>query len=148
MSYVPVSMIEFTVHLVAWKTHKDELRAVREAVFVREQNVPLEEEWDGRDDESIHALARNSGGLPIGCGRLLPDGHVGRMAVLAEMRGFGVGAAILERLVDAARERGFAEIVLSSQVHAIEFYQRYGFKTEGDTYMDAGIPHRTMRRSL
>ena len=81
-------------------------------------------------------------------GRLLPDGHIGRMAVLKGWRGRGIGGQILARLVDRARSRGDLEVVLSAQVQALAFYRAHGFVEEGAEYMDAGIPHRTMRRSL
>jgi predicted GNAT family N-acyltransferase len=124
------------------------LRAIRTAVFVAEQNVPVELEWDGVDDQCLHVLAESAGGEAIGTGRLLPDGHIGRMAVLKSWRGNGVGSAILTELIAAARERRHSAVELSAQTHAIEFYRRHGFEVVSGEYLDAGIPHRKMRMSL
>lgn len=115
---------------------------------MREQQVPLELEWDEDDETALHALAEDETGNPVGTGRLTVDGHVGRMAVMKDWRGRGVGGAVLAWLTDAARSRGIAEIVLSAQVDAISFYRRFGYTEEGDDFMDAGIPHRRMRRRL
>ena len=117
-------------------------------MFVIEQGVPVELEWDEWDDQCWHALARDTAGRAVATGRLLPDGHIGRMAVRQEARGTGVGARVLDALIDKARELGYPELVLNSQTHAMPFYARAGFTPEGDEYEEAGIPHRTMRRVL
>ncbi len=135
----------YTVRPADWKTDRDKLRAVRHRVFVVEQRVPNALEWDGVDPLCRHALAEDDAGTPIGTGRLLPDGHIGRMAVLAEWRGRGVGSAILEHLMQAARSNGHREVTLNAQVHAIDFYRRFGFVPVGDEFEEAGIPHREMR---
>jgi len=109
--------------------------------------MPLAIELDEMDEKSLHALAFYAGD-PIATGRLLPDGHIGRMAVLQAWRGRGIGGRILAKLMDAARARGDREIVLSAQVHAMAFYRAHGFVEEGAEYMDAGIPHVDMRRAL
>ena len=96
----------------------------------------------------MHAVAEDPAGSPIGCGRLLPDGHVGRMAVLSDWRGHGVGAALLTRLIEVAHARGDQRVLLNSQTQAMPFYARYGFAPVGDEYMEAGIPHWTMARTL
>lgn len=126
----------------------ERLRAVREPVFVIEQNCPIEEEWDALDAPSFHVLALNERDEPVATGRLTPDHKIGRMAVLADYRGSGVGAMIMERLIAKARELGYADLALSSQTHAIEFYGRFGFIAEGPEYLDANIPHRMMQRPL
>jgi predicted GNAT family N-acyltransferase len=130
----------------------DELRALaaplRFAVFVEEQKVPAEIEIDDQDSLSLHALAFDAQGRAVATGRLLPDGHIGRMAVARSARGSGVGTAVLQSLMQAARERGHREVVLSAQTHAVPFYARLGFVTEGAIYDDAGIPHVDMRRRL
>ena len=131
-----------------WDRARGEARPIRLAVFVEEQRVPVEIEWDDHDESSIHALAYDGAGRAVATGRLLPDGHIGRMAVLKEWRGKGVGSAILERLVAAAKERGDKEIELFAQTHAIEFYRRYGFVEAGEVFEEAGIPHRSMLRKL
>jgi predicted GNAT family N-acyltransferase len=138
----------FAVRVADWAADEARLRAVRLAVFVVEQNIPEELEWDALDAASIHALAEDPSGTPVGCGRLLPDGHIGRMAVLSDWRGRGVGAALLERLIALARARGDARVLLNAQVQAMPFYARFGFVPEGDAFMEADIPHRAMARAL
>jgi predicted GNAT family N-acyltransferase len=136
------------IELVSWTEARVEASPIRFAVFVEEQKVPLAMELDEHDAVCVHALARSEDGTAVGTGRLLPDGHIGRMAVLKAWRGKGVGGAILERLVAAARARGNREVMLSAQTHALGFYKRYGFAEEGDVYPDAGIPHQDMRLAL
>jgi len=138
----------FTVRLVDWSDADDGLRFVRRAVFITEQSIPEEMEWDEFDAVSRHAIAEDAAGAAIGCGRLLPDGHIGRLAVLSTWRGRGVGAALLRHLVDLARARGHARAVLNAQTRAMPFYARHGFVAEGDEYLEATIPHRTMARAL
>lgn len=125
-----------------------DLRAVREPVFVVEQQVPIEEEWDDLDPQCRHVIARDAANRPIGTGRLTPERKIGRMAVLAEWRGKGVGDALMEALMDEARALGWPEISLNSQTHAMPFYARHGFEAFGDEFMEAGIPHRKMRKAL
>lgn len=137
----------FRIRAADWETDKTALRAIREQVFVREQSVPLELEWDEFDSLSRHVLAE-SANMPIGTGRLLPDGHIGRMAVLAGWRGTGVGSALLLALMDMARHSGHERAILSAQVRAKAFYQRFGFEPVGAEFPDAGIPHVTMARRL
>ncbi|WP_457674600.1 GNAT family N-acetyltransferase [Thiolapillus sp.] len=134
----------FTLRLARWPEDRDALRLVRETVFVREQKVPLELEWDGIDDQCLHMLAEDRDGNPIGTGRLLPDGHIGRMAVLREWRGRGVGTALLRALMEEGRKQGFERLILAAQVQAMPFYEKEGFVAEGDVFDDAGIPHRNM----
>lgn len=139
---------DFAVRVVDWSEAMPLLRAVREEVFVGEQKVPLELEWDEWDARCLHVLAVDARGNAIGTGRLLPDGHIGRMAVLKSWRGKGVGAAILELLLDCARQRGFRTAHLNSQTHAAGFYEKFGFRPEGEEFMEAGIPHVAMSRVL
>lgn len=131
-----------------WDALKDHAAMVRHEVFVMEQQVPPELEMDEMDVQCIHAVAYDAQQRPVATGRLLPDGHIGRMAVRKTARGTGIGGLVLQRLIEAARVRGDAEVVLSAQVHAMGFYARYGFVAEGEVYMDAGIPHRTMSLPL
>ena len=138
----------FTVRLVDWSEAGEGLRAVRRTVFIEEQSIPEDMEWDEFDEVCRHVLAEDASGRAIGCGRLLPDGHVGRLAVLAAWRGRGVGAALLRHLVDLARTRGHARAILNAQSQAMPFYARYGFVADGDEFLEAGIPHRTMARPL
>ncbi|HLB15376.1 MAG TPA: GNAT family N-acetyltransferase [Burkholderiales bacterium] len=121
---------------------------VRDAVFVVEQGVPPEIERDEWDQRSDHALARDREGRVVGTGRLLPDGHIGRMAVLPEWRGEGIGSRILDSLVARARERGMKRVVLNAQTHAVPFYARHGFAAFGDQFVEAGIAHVAMAREI
>ena len=138
----------FTVRRADWERDQQSLRRIRTAVFVDEQNVPPALEWDGVDDHCLHVLAEDDHGAPIGTGRLLPDGHIGRMAVLAAWRGHGVGGAILRELLRCAAGRGLSEVVLNAQTHAMGFYACHGFSAEGAAFFDAGIEHKRMRRAL
>lgn len=138
----------FTVRRAHWPREREALRRVRETVFVDEQRVPLELEWDEDDETALHALAEDGDGNPVGTGRLTRDGRIGRMAVMKDWRGQGVGGAILQWLTDAARTRGLEELVLSAQISAIQFYRRFGYTEEGGEFLDAGIPHRLMRRRI
>jgi predicted GNAT family N-acyltransferase len=138
-------MNRFQVRRADWQRDLAALRKVREAVFVVEQHVPLELEWDELDAVSLHALAETAEGEPIGTGRLLPDGHIGRMAVLREWRRCGVGSALLRHLMDAARNAGLPGVALNAQSHALEFYRRHGFRPQGEGFLEAGIPHQAMR---
>jgi predicted GNAT family N-acyltransferase len=138
----------FAVRLVHWTDAETALRMVRHTVFVVEQQVPEALEWDAMDAPSTHALALTSEGAAIGCGRLLPDGYIGRMAVLAPWRGRGVGGALLQALVVLARERGHPKATLNAQVTAVPFYARYGFVATGEAFDEAGIDHRVMARDL
>ncbi len=130
---------------MTWATGAQRLSAVRRAVFIVEQHVPEALEWDDDDARSIHALAESRTGLPVGTARLLPDGHIGRMAVLREWRRSGVGAALLRSLLGEAASRGHRIVRLNAQVRAIGFYERFGFEAHGPLFDDAGIPHRAMR---
>jgi predicted GNAT family N-acyltransferase len=138
----------FILRCAAWAADAELLRHVRQQVFVAEQGVPEMLEWDEWDAAALHLLAQDGEGHAIGTGRLLPDGHLGRMAVLHAWRGRGVGAALLDGLLDAARARGQSEVMLNAQTHALGFYARRGFIAEGEEFPDAGIPHRRMRLRL
>ena len=138
----------FTVKPANWATDAATLCAIRLKVFVDEQNVPLELEWDREDERCEHALAYAPDQTPIGTGRLLPDGRIGRLAVFKEWRGQGAGSALLVYFLKLAREKGFTTVRLHAQTRAMAFYARHGFEAHGDEFMDAGIPHIEMSRSL
>jgi len=138
----------FTIEPIDYETQLPDLRAVREPVFIQEQNVTPEEEWDDLDRSSFHLIARDTHGRPIGTGRLTPELTIGRMAVLKEWRGKGVGAAILSGLIERAQQLHYPTLELHSQTHAIGFYEKFGFVAFGDEYEEAGIPHRSMKLSL
>lgn len=138
----------FEVAEIAWTDGAEMLRAVRYRVFVEEQGVPEDLEWDGLDGQCRHVLARSANGTPIGTGRLLPDGHIGRMAVLPDWRRNGIGRAILRELLGIARARGDCAAILHAQTHAIDFYRREQFAVTSPEFMEAGIPHVEMRLPL
>jgi len=140
--------MEPEIEVNSWTVLAPVARPIREQVFCIEQNIPLDLEWDEMDAVCQHAVARATDGTPVGTGRLLPDGHIGRMAVLQSLRGQGIGGRILETLIVHATARGLAEVVLHAQESAVGFYLRHGFACEGEPFMEAGIPHRTMRRRL
>lgn len=142
-----VDIVEFGVEAGSWSELAEPARQVREAVFVTEQKVPREIEMDEHDASSRHVLARDADGGAIGTGRLLVDGHIGRMAVLAGWRGQGVGRALLERLMEEAAALQMQHLALNAQTQACGFYRRFGFIEEGPEFMEAGIPHRNMVRS-
>ncbi len=138
----------FSVEPVDYDSALPDLRRVREAVFVQEQSVPAELEWDELDPQCRHVLARDGEGQPIGTGRLTPDHRIGRMAVLADWRGRGVGDALLLALIDEARRLGWREVSLHAQVAAIGFYTRHGFLPVEARFVEAGIDHQSMHRLL
>lgn len=135
------------VRVVSWDQARAGASAVREQVFVHEQHVPLELEWDGLDPQCVHVIARDGNGDIIGTARMLADGHIGRMAVLPAWRGRGVGSALLRALLEEARQRGIEHPFLHAQTSATGFYRRHGFAIAGKEFMDAGIPHVTMVRN-
>jgi predicted GNAT family N-acyltransferase len=138
----------FIVRPVNWLASRDKLHAVRRVVFVEEQNVPEELEWDEADEHAYHVLALSQDGVPIGTGRLKLDCQIGRMAVLKEWRGRGVGSALMKLLLDLAEKDGCTRVMLHAQTHAVNFYARFGFRVAGDEFDDAGIPHRQMELTL
>ena len=133
-----------TVERAAWPADRDALHGVRCEVFVEEQGVPRDVELDDADDDAVHLIARDHRGTAVGCARLLPSGQIGRMAVLAQRRGFGIGRALLDAAVDAARERGDVTVFLHAQTHALDFYERAGFSPIGPRFEEAGIEHQRM----
>ncbi|MGW3188054.1 GNAT family N-acetyltransferase [Streptomyces ardesiacus] len=136
--------------------------AVRKDVFVAEQKVPEDIEYDAYDADAVHVLAVREDGVPLGTGRLLHGaaaaerngdgdpavGSLGRLAVTAAARGHGVGAALVRAVEEAARARGLTAVDLHAQTHALGFYERLGYQAYGPEFPDAGIPHRAMRRRL
>jgi len=131
-----------------WEKAQPIAAPIRFAIFVGEQNVPPGIELDEMDEKSLHAIAFDEAGKAVGTGRLLPEGRIGRMAVVREWRRRGVGAEILEALIAEAKRRGLAEVKLSAQLQAAEFYRSHGFVAEGKVYEEAGILHQAMRRTL
>ena len=140
------------VRVGRWSELGDAARKIRAQVFIDEQRIPAEMEWDGADDDCVHALACNRFGLPLATGRMLEHvpgvAKIGRMAVLAPMRGGHIGRAVLDALLQHARERGDREALLHAQLGAAPFYARAGFTARGPVFDDAGIPHVEMVRAL
>ena len=131
-----------------WGSLREDAQKVRVEVFVIEQNVPVELEWDEGDEVSTHAVAYDEQGQPVATGRLLPDGPIGRMAVSQSLRGKGIGKQVLVALLEHARQDGHEELVLHAQTHAVPFYEQQGFIVEGEEFIEADMPHRLMRRRL
>ena len=140
-------MQDYQIFLTTWSTDAPQLRHVRREVFVFEQSVPEELEWDEDDAVSVHALATLNR-EPVGTGRLTPAGKIGRVAVLGSCRGHGLGRRIMKLLMDEARHRGLTGVELNAQVAVLPFYEKLGFRAEGEVFDEAGIPHRKMRRPL
>jgi len=136
------------VRLADWSRDRDEIHAIRSEVFVLEQNVPRDVEWDGLDSACLHVLVEDENRDAIGTGRLHPSGKIGRMAVVQQWRSRGVGRAILEHLLAVASQNGHEEVYLHAQTRAAEFYKGAGFRVEGEVFTEAGIPHRLMRKTL
>ncbi len=136
------------VTVVTWADAADACLAVRTRVFVEEQGVPEGVEVDGRDPDCVHALARDRAGRPVGTARLLPDGRIGRMAVLPAWRGRGVGRRLLAALEAAAARAGIRRAVLHAQVSARGFYEAAGYAARGGVFHEAGIPHVEMTKEL
>lgn len=136
---------EFLV--TSWGVDGPRLQQVRRRVFVLEQGVAEEEEWDDQDELSVHVLVvRNR--EPVGTGRLTPAGKIGRLAVLSKLRGSGIGGRILSTLMEQAACRGLPAVHLHAQVQALPFYERHGFVAEGEEFDEAGIRHRRMHRAV
>lgn len=134
--------------LGTWDRLRDDAYVVRHEVFVVEQSVPVEIELDDDDAISVHAVAYGADGTILGTGRLLPDGHIGRMAVRKQARGLGVGGRILDALIGQGHGDGHRLLVLHAQTHAKPFYESHGFVAEGDEFIEADIAHVAMTRSL
>jgi len=134
----------YTIKRGGWQHLEASCRQLREIVFIKEQNVPPDLEWDGLDEGCVHAVAYDRANHAIATGRLLSDGHIGRMAVLSEWRHKGVGSTILELLVRHSLEQLGEKPWLDAQTHAVEFYLRHGFEIHGEVFTDAGILHRHM----
>lgn len=123
------------------------IREVRDTVFIQEQSIDPDIEFDGLDESAVHAIVY-SNALPVGTGRILDDGHIGRIAILKAFRGQGLGSKIVLSLIDEATNKGYSRVYLGSQKHAIDFYTKLGFEPFGDEFMEAGIPHLSMEKLL
>ncbi len=135
------------VEIVKWIDGKAKLTMIREKVFIEEQKVTPQLEWDGLDEGAIHFLAYQDK-VAIGCARAIIHHNamqLGRMAVLKEHRHQGVGGALIEKAITTSKLNHLSNISISAQCHAIDFYKRFGFEIISDIYLDADIPHRDMR---
>ena len=130
-----------------WAEEKEQLSAIRRQVFIVEQKVPEELEWDEFDETSTHFIA-SVGGKPIGTARLKTDGQIGRMAVLESYRNHGIGSQLLQLVLSTAEVKHYPKVYLHAQVEAIPFYKKHGFTSEGDIFYEADIPHRGMFKNL
>ena len=135
------------VEIVKWIDGYVSLTMIREKVFIEEQKVTPQLEWDGMDEEAIHFLVYKDE-KAIGCARAIVIENymqLGRMAVLKEYRGAGIGSHLIEKAVITAKLNQLSSIHISAQCHAIDFYKKFGFKVTSDIYLDAEIPHRDMK---
>lgn len=138
-------MNNIQIRIADWQKDNADLRRIREKVFITEQAVPPELEWDADDATAIHFLALD-GDYAIGTARLLPDGHIGRVSVLKDWRGLKVGDALMQAVIAEAERLGLEQQKLSAQVQATAFYERLGFAIVSGEFLDAGIPHVDMVR--
>jgi len=143
-----MSISNFRVEPADFSVDFDDLRALREAVFMVEQNIPEGTAFDAIDSLCHHVIARDNQHQAIGCGRLAPDGNISHMAVLENWRGNGVGKALLLTLVDKARKLELIEATLMAHTNVIGFYEKLGFVEEGGVFLQANIPHQCMRLML
>lgn len=141
-------MQNYLIQTCVWESCEANLSSVRREVFINEQSVPEDLEWDEFDATAQHILALNFDSQAIGTGRIINDGHIGRMAVLKKCRHQGIGSAILLALLDIAKKQKLEQVYCYAQVEAIPFYEQHGFVCDGDEFMDAGIPHKTMHKNL
>ena len=135
------------IRIADWAEEKELLSAVRRQVFIVEQKVPEELEWDEFDETSTHFIA-SVGDKPIGTARLKADGQIGRMAVLESYRNHGIGSQLLQLVLSTAEDKHYPKVYLHAQVEAITFYEKHGFTPEGDIFYEADIPHRGMFKNL
>lgn len=138
----------FLIRSASWQADRARLEFVRRQVFIIEQKIPESEEWDDADENSSHVLAFSEKRDVVGTGRLEPTGKIARLAVLGEYRGQGVGSAMLIRLVEEARQRGFDQVYLHAQMHALNFYKKFGFVSDEEIFSEGGIPHVLARLDL
>lgn len=127
-----------------WQDDEEDIKTVRFAVFIKEQQVPIELEIDEQDEHCLHLVAF-ADNKPVGTARLLEDGHIGRMCVLKDYRLQGIATELLNKLVQKALHKGMKKVVLNAQLSAIPFYEKAGFTICSDTFLDAGIEHKTMQ---
>lgn len=153
---------DINIRIANWHTDKEQLSTIRRLVFIEEQNVPEELEWDEDDASATHFLVTHDRDAMtdemiahdliahdvIAAARLKPDGQIGRMAVLAKYRNHGIGSKLLRFVLQTAAQKNYQDIYLHAQTSAIPFYEKHGFETQGELFYEADIPHRTMRLNI
>ena len=137
-------MSQFTIRAGSWDKLQNDAKLIREQVFIQEQQIAVEDEWDAEDTVSVHFVVYDQD-QPIATARLLKNNSVGRVAVLKSHRGVGIGKLLMQQIIQQAKHEQREFLKLSSQAHAIQFYAGLGFKVEGEQYLDCGIPHIDMR---
>ncbi|MEZ2904053.1 GNAT family N-acetyltransferase [Acinetobacter terrestris] len=137
-------MSQFSIRTGRWDELQNDAKLIREQVFIQEQQIAVEDEWDAEDAISVHFVVYDQD-QPIATARLLQNNSVGRVAVLKSHRGLGIGKLLMHQIIQQAKHQQREFLKLSSQVHAIQFYAGLGFKVEGEQYLDCGIPHIDMR---
>ena len=140
-------MSPFTIRTGRWDELQNDAKLIREQVFIHEQQIPVEDEWDAEDAVSVHFVVYDQD-QPIATARLLQNNSVGRVAVLKSYRGVGLGKLLMQQIIQQAKHEQREFLKLSSQVHAIQFYASLGFNVEGEEYLDCAIPHIDMRLVL
>ena len=137
-------MSPFTIRAGRWDELQNDAKLIREQVFIQEQQIAVEDEWDAEDAVSVHFVVYDQD-QPIATARLLQNNSVGRVAVLKSHRGVGIGKLLMQQIIQQAKHEQRKFLKLSSQVYAMQFYTGLGFKVEGEQYLDCGIPHIDMR---
>ena len=135
---------DIEIQIVDWHDRHEALKAIRKSVFIDEQHIPKDLEWDGRDTECTQFLL-TADTAPVATARLTPEGQIGRMAVLKNFRGKGIGSRLLAAVIEQAKHAGHKQVFLHAQVSVIDFYKAHGFTAYGDVFIDAGIEHRSMK---
>ncbi|HEY9202594.1 MAG TPA: GNAT family N-acetyltransferase [Gammaproteobacteria bacterium] len=138
----------YHIKLTDWANDAERLGDIRRTVFIEEQKVPENLEWDESDAKCTHVLVTDNNNKPLATARITNDGHIGRMAVLKAHRKRGIGSGMLKQLIDHARELELRRVTLNAQISAMPFYASHGFIAISDEFVDAGIPHKTMQLEL
>lgn len=139
--------VEYYVGIADWNNDINDIKMIRSTVFIKEQKVPEELEWDEHDQTCTHFIVRANGNA-VATARLKADGQIGRMAVLSSHRNKGIGSILLLKIMAYAKSSGFIKLYLHAQIQVTGFYQQHGFISKGKEFMDAGIKHRAMYQNL
>jgi len=132
------------IQTTSFEASEADISSIRDTVFCLEQNIPRDIEWDGEDSEFTHVIAYGENNTPIGTGRIKSDGKIGRLAILKDLRGQGIGERILMSLIDVARDKGLKQVYLHAQIQAESFYSNRGFQKDGAEFIEANIRHVKM----